>query len=59
MIIGDFITTIIGKTPYEVISIFVDAVANGGNLLLDMGANGRWINSERTNKRVKRTGCME
>ena len=25
------------KTPYEVISIFVDAVANGGNLLLDMG----------------------
>ncbi|MEQ1623349.1 MAG: alpha-L-fucosidase [Sediminibacterium sp.] len=30
------------KTPYEVISIFVDAVANGGNLLLDIGpkANG-------------------
>jgi len=25
------------KTPYEVISIFADAVANGGNLLLDMG----------------------
>lgn len=25
------------KTPYEVISIFVDVVANGGNLLLDMG----------------------
>lgn len=25
------------KTPYEVITIFVDAVANGGNLLLDMG----------------------
>lgn len=25
------------KTPYEVISIFVDAVSNGGNLLLDMG----------------------
>lgn len=25
------------KTPYEIISIFVDAVANGGNLLLDMG----------------------
>ena len=25
------------KTPYEVISIFVDAVANGGNLLLDIG----------------------
>ena len=27
----------IWKTPYEVISIFVDAVSNGGNLLLDMG----------------------
>lgn len=25
------------KTPYEVITILVDAVANGGNLLLDMG----------------------
>ncbi len=25
------------KTPYEIITIFVDAVANGGNLLLDMG----------------------
>ena len=25
------------KTPYEVISIFVDVVSNGGNLLLDMG----------------------
>ncbi len=25
------------KTPYEVINIFVDAVANGGNLLLDIG----------------------
>jgi alpha-L-fucosidase len=25
------------KTPYEVISIFADAVSNGGNLLLDMG----------------------
>ncbi len=25
------------KTPYEVITIFVDAVANGGNLLLDIG----------------------
>jgi len=25
------------KTPYEVISIFADVVANGGNLLLDMG----------------------
>ncbi|OQP57199.1 alpha-L-fucosidase [Niastella vici] len=25
------------KTPYELITIFVDAVANGGNLLLDMG----------------------
>ena len=25
------------KTPYEVITIFVEAVANGGNLLLDMG----------------------
>ncbi|WP_295654654.1 alpha-L-fucosidase [uncultured Mucilaginibacter sp.] len=25
------------KTPYEIISIFVDAVANGGNLLLDIG----------------------
>ncbi|MEI6138884.1 MAG: alpha-L-fucosidase [Mariniphaga sp.] len=25
------------KTPYEVITIFVDAVSNGGNLLLDMG----------------------
>jgi alpha-L-fucosidase len=25
------------KTPYEVISIFVDAVSNGGNLLLDIG----------------------
>ncbi|HLP35775.1 alpha-L-fucosidase [Lacibacter sp.] len=25
------------KTPYEVISIFVDAISNGGNLLLDMG----------------------
>lgn len=25
------------KTPYEVITIFVDVVANGGNLLLDMG----------------------
>jgi alpha-L-fucosidase len=25
------------KTPFEVISIFVDAVSNGGNLLLDMG----------------------
>ena len=25
------------KPPYEVITIFVDAVANGGNLLLDMG----------------------
>ena len=25
------------KTAYEVISIFVDAVANGGNLLLDIG----------------------
>ncbi|MCX6231507.1 MAG: alpha-L-fucosidase [Bacteroidetes bacterium] len=27
----------IWKTPYEVITIFVDAVSNGGNLLLDMG----------------------
>jgi alpha-L-fucosidase len=25
------------KTPFEVISIFVDAVSNGGNLLLDFG----------------------
>lgn len=25
------------KTPYEIITIFVDAVANGGNLLLDIG----------------------
>lgn len=25
------------KTPYEVITIFVDAVSNGGNLLLDVG----------------------
>jgi len=25
------------KTPYEVITIFVDAVSNGGTLLLDMG----------------------
>lgn len=25
------------KIPYEVITIFVDAVSNGGNLLLDMG----------------------
>jgi alpha-L-fucosidase len=25
------------KTPYEVISIYVDAVSNGGNLLLDIG----------------------
>ncbi len=25
------------KTPYEIITIFVDVVANGGNLLLDMG----------------------
>jgi len=25
------------KTPFEVITIFVDAVSNGGNLLLDMG----------------------
>jgi alpha-L-fucosidase len=25
------------KTPYEIISIFVDAVSNGGNLLLDFG----------------------
>jgi alpha-L-fucosidase len=25
------------KTPYEVISIFVEAVSNGGNLLLDIG----------------------
>ncbi len=25
------------KTPYEIISIFVDVVANGGNLLLDIG----------------------
>ena len=25
------------KTPYEVITIFTDAVANGGNLLLDIG----------------------
>lgn len=25
------------KTPHEVITIFVDAVANGGNLLLDIG----------------------
>jgi alpha-L-fucosidase len=25
------------KTPFEVISIFVDAVSNGGNLLLDIG----------------------
>ena len=27
----------IWKTPYEIITIFVDAVSNGGNLLLDMG----------------------
>lgn len=25
------------KTPYEVITIFADVIANGGNLLLDMG----------------------
>ena len=25
------------KTPYEVITIFVDVVSNGGNLLLDIG----------------------
>lgn len=25
------------KTPYEIITIFTDAVANGGNLLLDIG----------------------
>lgn len=25
------------KTPYEIITIFIDAVSNGGNLLLDMG----------------------
>lgn len=30
------------KTPYEVITIFADAISNGGNLLLDIGpdANG-------------------
>ena len=27
----------IWKTPFEIISIFVDAVSNGGNLLLDIG----------------------
>ncbi len=26
------------KTPYEVITIFADAISNGGNLLLDIGA---------------------
>ncbi len=25
------------KKPFEVITIFVDAVSNGGNLLLDIG----------------------
>jgi alpha-L-fucosidase len=25
------------KTPYEIITIFIDAVSNGGNLLLDIG----------------------
>ena len=25
------------KTPYEIITIFTDAIANGGNLLLDIG----------------------
>jgi alpha-L-fucosidase len=25
------------KTPYEIITVFVDVVSNGGNLLLDMG----------------------
>ncbi|MGY0041273.1 alpha-L-fucosidase [Pedobacter sp. NJ-S-72] len=25
------------KTPYEVISIFADAISNGGNMLLDIG----------------------
>jgi alpha-L-fucosidase len=30
-------TDTVWKTPYEVISIFVDAVSNGGNLLLDIG----------------------
>lgn len=25
------------KTPYEIITIFVDVISNGGNLLLDMG----------------------
>jgi alpha-L-fucosidase len=30
-------TDTVWKTPYEVITIFVDAVSNGGNLLLDIG----------------------
>lgn len=36
------------KTPYEIITIFIDAVANGGNLLLDIGpkADGTIPNEE-------------
>ena len=35
------------KTPFKVISIFVDAVSNGGNLLLDIGPKGdRTISAE-------------
>lgn len=30
-------TDTVWKTPFEVITIFVDAVSNGGNLLLDIG----------------------
>lgn len=34
---GYYITDTMYKTPYEIISIFVDCISMGGNLLLDIG----------------------
>ena len=45
------------KTPYEVITIFVDAVSNGGNLLLDIGPKEDGTIPEQQVKVLKELGA--
>ena len=44
------------KTPYEVITIFTDAVSNGGNLLLDIGPSADGIIPEEDTYVLKELG---
>ncbi len=47
------------KTPYEVITIFADAISNGGNLLLDIGPKEDGTIPFTGSKAAERAGQME